>query len=99
MDIPMLEDSEADYVLRPFSLGEDRDDLDAAKREVLQRYFALTGFKETNANAVFHHVVTLYGAPCSNCGKPLRTPRAKWCAACGSFGGLTTGSQALNERP
>jgi hypothetical protein len=74
MDIPMLEEHEAAYVLER---GEDRDC-------VLRRYFEVTSFEETNANAVWHHVANQYGAPCSSCGKPLRTSRARMCAACGA---------------
>lgn len=50
----------------------------------LQRYFEITGFRETNVNALWHHRVIQFGPPCSNCGKPLRTPRAKFCAECGA---------------
>lgn len=46
-------------------------------------YRELTGFDETNVNALHHHRISLYGPPCAACGKPLRTPRARLCAACG----------------
>ena len=80
MEIPMLEQHEAAYVLerRPdLERGPDQD-------RILRRYFEVTGFEETNTNAIWHHVTGLYGAPCSSCGKPLRTPRARMCAACGA---------------
>ena len=50
----------------------------------LTAYYELTGFMETNPAALWHHRVSLYGPPCSNCGKPLRTPRASYCPACGT---------------
>jgi hypothetical protein len=51
---------------------------------LLEEYERLTGFHETNPNAVWHHRVSLYGPACSACGKPLRTPRAAKCMACGA---------------
>jgi hypothetical protein len=46
-------------------------------------YEMFTGVAGTNPNAVAHHRVSIYGPPCPECGKPLRTPRARCCAACG----------------
>lgn len=46
-------------------------------------YRELTGFRETNPDAVWHHRISMYGLPCQACGKALRTPRAAFCAACG----------------
>ncbi|HYR10320.1 MAG TPA: hypothetical protein VEQ60_21275 [Longimicrobium sp.] len=48
-------------------------------------YTLFTGVPEENPNAVWHHVASLYGPPCPHCGKPLRTPAARWCAACGEW--------------
>ena len=56
-------------------------------RPALDEYERITGFKETNPNALFHHRVSLYGPPCSACGKPLRTPSATKCVECGLHNG------------
>jgi hypothetical protein len=47
-------------------------------------YLKMTGFRETNAEALWHHRLSLYGPACKNCQKPLRTPRASHCAECGT---------------
>lgn len=47
-------------------------------------YEQITGMYETNENAIMHHRIALYGPDCTQCGKPLRTPRASFCAACGA---------------
>jgi len=51
----------------------------------LERYHQITGFRETNIGALWHHRLSRFGPPCRACGKPLRTPRAKLCAACGTM--------------
>lgn len=52
-------------------------------RYFLEMYRVLTGFTETNHAAVMHHRIEQYGEDCLNCSKPLRTPQANFCAACG----------------
>lgn len=52
--------------------------------DALAAYAAMTGFGETNPKALWHHRAALFGPPCCECGKPLRTPRAKLCAECGA---------------
>lgn len=47
------------------------------------RFKELTGFEETNAEAIWHHRRALYGRDCPKCGKPFRTPEARYCVACG----------------
>lgn len=82
---PLLEDSLARIKRlrqeRELTLAEARE---AAGREALARYLELTGFAETNPEALWHHRRSLLGPPCGACGQPLRTPRAKHCAACGA---------------
>ena len=48
----------------------------------LKLYESITRFQETNPNALFHHRLSMYGPPCHACGKPLRTPQARFCAMC-----------------
>lgn len=49
---------------------------------MLRQYEDITGFRETNPSAVWHHRLSLYGPPCSHCGRPLRTPMANLCGSC-----------------
>jgi hypothetical protein len=83
-DLPMLEESEAEYVLSPMRSRGPDNDLESVKKIILKRYLEVTGFEETNANAIFHHQLNQYGPPCLSCGKLLRTPHAKLCVACGA---------------
>ena len=57
------------------------------RQGALDLYEEMTGLRETNINAIWHHRIALYGPPCTECGKPLRTPRASFCAACGATPG------------
>ena len=97
MEIPMLDEQEW-AVVEPAliqsikDIREIRRDLQIGLAEALKHhhgtkalslYQEFTGFEETNPAAIWHHRLSLYGPPCQNCGKPLRTPRAKLCAACG----------------
>ena len=50
----------------------------------LERYYELNGYQETVSDNLFHHCLCLLGPPCLACGKPLRTPQAKFCAECGT---------------
>lgn len=52
--------------------------------DACEKYYKITGYKESNHLALYHHRISLYGPPCDKCGKPLRKPQARFCAACGN---------------
>lgn len=56
--------------------------LDERFRPVRLRYRQLTGIGHCHHTEIRRHRLALYGPPCTQCGRPLRTPRAKLCAAC-----------------
>lgn len=60
-----------------------RTALPVAAKDAFDLYERLTGRRETSLDTIRHHRAALYGPPCVHCGKPLRTPRASLCAACG----------------
>ncbi|WP_208752684.1 hypothetical protein [Corallococcus carmarthensis] len=57
--------------------------MEAIFAPVSQAYERLTGYAGCHPNTVMHHRIAQYGPPCTACGKPLRTPEARYCAACG----------------
>jgi hypothetical protein len=78
----MLDEEEFAFVNQPrqdATTGPIKDRLAL----VCARYEQITGMPETNHIAIHHHRISLYGPPCKVCGKPLRTPEAAFCAACG----------------
>lgn len=70
----MLDDNEFRQVLSRNNSGDFS--------MMLDEYERVTGYTETNPNAVYHHRLLMYGPPCKHCGKPLRTPQPKFCGAC-----------------
>jgi hypothetical protein len=52
-------------------------------RPVLDTYGELTGVTVSDPDHVLKHRLALIGPPCVACGRPLRTPQASFCAACG----------------
>lgn len=64
------------------------------EKALLDYYNNLSGDNETEVNAIMHHRIAQYGPPCENCGKPYRTPKASFCAACGhKRPGFNSGAQ------
>ena len=93
-DVPMLDESEWQAVTKPWvgltqaeaaqhAASAGAHGLRARENTILAEYRRITGFAETNPAAILHHRLAYYGPPCARCGKPLRTPRASFCAACG----------------
>ena len=67
-----------------FELLKSGHTRDVSAASLLDWYKELTGFDESEPNAIMHHRSSLYGPPCGYCGKPYRTPSAMLCAACGT---------------
>jgi len=83
IEIPMLTADEWQIVSDCLNVGGV--DRSAKHQQALDAYERITGFKETNINALFHHRLQDHGPDCGACGKPLRTSRASFCAACGAL--------------
>jgi hypothetical protein len=96
--MPMLEEEEFASVARLYSdairatkefrqeygLPLEGHGIDDRFRPVIDAYERLTGWRVTNAKAIMHHRLSMYGPPCKTCGKPLRTPDASKCFSCGA---------------
>jgi len=90
----MLDEEEFQLILQPLRgkpselimapLSDGHPVMTTALQRFLDEYNRITGQGETNPNAIWHHRIALYGPPCRACGKPLRSPGARFCAACGS---------------
>jgi rRNA maturation endonuclease Nob1 len=52
--------------------------------DAVAEYEALTGETMAHPDDLYAAQNSRYGPDCHACGKPLRTPRAKLCAACGA---------------
>jgi hypothetical protein len=78
----MLDDNEFRSVTGKRLLQDVKIPLREQLAPVLEEYNRVTGSRETNVNAVYHHKLSMYGPPCAKCGKPLRTPRARLCGSC-----------------
>lgn len=68
---------------RKRAFGKGKGSIDERFKPMRDLYEKITGFHETNYLAIVHHRISLYGDLCARCAKPLRTPQAAFCAACG----------------
>ncbi|MET6999322.1 hypothetical protein [Chitinophaga defluvii] len=84
-EMPMLDEEEyhiADELIR--KAFQTKGTIKERFQPLLDYYKTVTGYEETIPNAIMHHRISQYGAPCEKCGKPYRTPQASFCAACGN---------------
>ena len=72
MDIPMLDKEEFAIASKLYSKGFiiGNENIQNRFQELLDYYNSLTGFGETEPNAIMHHAIELIGSDCENCGKP-----------------------------
>ena len=88
MEVPMLDEEEYLVAYTLYGKAFERRKAGMTREEsfkpMLDFYNELTGFGETEPNAIMHHRIAQYGIPCEKCGKPYRTPKASFCAACGN---------------
>lgn len=86
MEIPMLNEEEHAIASKLYSDAFGAKGKTRAERfkPLLDYYREVTGFNETEPNAIMHHRIAQCGPPCENCDKPYRTPNASFCAACGN---------------
>jgi hypothetical protein len=96
MSIPMLTDEEWDEIYTLIRVDTEsiktyrsstgvslKEATSALNSQAFDRYFEMTGFRETSLNALWHHHLSLYGDECPSCGNLLRSPKASFCANCG----------------
>jgi len=87
MKVPMLNEEEFTEARRLYGKGfkpsPGKSKVSERFSELVNYYNELSGWNETVANAIMHHRIEDYGADCPSCSKPLRTKKARYCAACG----------------
>ena len=111
--VPMLDETEFQLVNKLYgeciqSVKNDRIEHNRTLAEVdvwqhfkpmRKAYSDLTGSPELHQDAIMYHRLSLYGPPCKLCAKPLRTPMAKLCAACGQLRESKLGSNSALSKP
>lgn len=88
MELPMLDEEEYFIVSKLYGESFQKMKKGLSRKDsfkpMLDYYKQITGFEETEPNAIMHHRISIYGIPCEKCDKPYRTPMASYCAACGN---------------
>ena len=80
-EVLMLDEEEFWRVYRLFNtgMGNARERLYGP---MSREYERITGAPMRYGREPFHHRLALFGPPCTNCSKPLRSPQAKLCGTC-----------------
>jgi hypothetical protein len=60
-EVPMLDDTEFKQAVSLRGTGIEGDLRERQFGPVLREYERITGFRETNPNAIYHHQLSLYG--------------------------------------
>ncbi len=86
MEVPMLDEDEFIIASNLYSAAfkNGKISLEQRFKPLLEYYHAITGFQESEPDAIMHHRISQYGPPCEKCSKPYRTPLANFCLACGN---------------
>ena len=88
MEVPMLNEEEYAKAYELYGQGMKNIHENSSRlvrfKPLLDYYKKVTGWDETEPNAIMHHRIAQYGPSCENCNKPYRTPVATFCAACGN---------------
>ncbi len=96
--VPLLDDSEFASVQLAYATStQNLRDLAAARGwnhakarhaelflPVFDEYERITGVRVQLLQTALHHDLSNFGPVCADCGRLLRTPRAKHCAECGA---------------
>jgi hypothetical protein len=105
-NVPMLSDEEFEPIekalflrirrIQEYRLSHPTASIGDARRysvdHALDLYEDMTGVRLADPDELYAVQLSLYGRPCPQCGKPFRTPRARFCAECGL--GLPSGEVA-----
>lgn len=86
MEVPMLDDEAFAVASKLYheAFGFGKSGSIAERMQPLVDYYEKLTGQVIIPNAIMHHQISQYGPPCENCEKPLRTPKASFCAACGN---------------
>ena len=96
--VPMLDEPEFESVQDAYRVGAEevkharrladrppsKSDTARIAAGVAARYLELTGVSGPGSEEILRHRLSRLGPPCQECGKELRSPRARKCLECGS---------------